>query len=152
MWNPIGREKVEISCTGETMIHLSIFIAKKKKKKEEERTGWTFLFCKFFPREICASTVLHRSEAVYERNSWQLEWKLGRRAPNKVSSVRVRHALTERRVTLSRRIARKEEPIPSGAKSNEDRNTCYCFTLGDTYPINALTSRENDLLSIIIDF
>ena len=65
-----------------------------------------------------------------------------------MSSVRVKHALTETGSSLSKD---GEEPIPS-VESEKDRNPCYCFTLGDTYPINARTSRENDLLSIIIDF
>lgn len=84
------------------LIHL--YRPKKKKKKKNERTRKDELFLQiFFKRNMI--NVLHHSEAVYERNSY--EWKLRRRAPNKVSSVRVRHALTERRVTLSRRIARK---------------------------------------------
>lgn len=39
MEDPTKQEDVEIPCTRATMIHLSIFIAKKKKnEKEEERT------------------------------------------------------------------------------------------------------------------
>lgn len=53
---------------------------------------------------------------------------------------------------LSRRTASKEEPISSGGESDEERKPVAILFYGDTYPINAPTSRENDLLSIIIDF
>lgn len=153
MEDPTKQEDVEIPCTRATMIHLSIFIAKKKKKRKRRRTnarvGMRNFFTNFFQEKYDQRAASH-SEAVYEIRG--NEWKLSTQSPQQ-SVIREGETRTngEKSNSLSKNSA-KEEPIPSGVESNEDRNTCYCFTLGDTFPINALTSRENDLLSIIIDF
>lgn len=119
---------------------------KKKRRRTNARVRMNFSY-KFFLREIWSTCCITQRRCTNE-----IRVKTSTQSPQQ-SVIREGETRTNREKSNSlSKDSAKEEPIPSGVKSNEDRNTCYCFTLGDTYPINALTSRENDLLSIIIDF